>query len=216
MTRRLLGLAVAASLAASCDVSQPPINCPVQSLVWAASYQPKGPSECTPKGAETLGIQKFSTPEGTERLAITPKTLTDERYEADESNLAYSLGNLARAADAEGFCAATDLSIAHKEIPAGGGAPPLSASYRWSNVRILSTARAPGTQMVADVEVTEDGCTAQYEVWAMWPGVPCGTEDHRPDDTVCATEGTINPDFATVCDPIGLLCVPARRPPSLK
>ena len=211
-------MVVAASLLAACETEQPAIGCPVQSLTWSVTYKPKGPSSCPVKAGEQLGIQKFSTPSGDEQLSIKPATLValDER---DPERLAYSLGALAKEADTEGFCAATDLAVAEKNAPAvdAEGLPPKSIAYRWSNVRILAIPRAPGTQMVADLEYTEDGCTAEYEVWGMWPGdVSCGDENDEPDNRICTQATGINPDFATVCDPSSLLCVPAKRPPSLK
>ena len=216
MNRRLLGLALAATLASSCDFSQPPIGCPVQSLEWAATYKRVGSSACPLKPGEQLGIQKFSTPERDERLSINPETLVklDER---DPGRLSYSLGTLAKESDAEGFCAATNLPVAEKHAPAIGTTPAADIVYRWSDVRILATARAPGTQMVASLEYTENGCTATYEVWAMWPGdVSCEGENGQPDDRLCEEAGSINPDFAVTCDPTQLRCVPAKRPPSLQ
>jgi hypothetical protein len=216
MMRRILGLVVASALLASCETEQPPIGCPVQSLVWAATYKPMGTSTCPVKAGEQIGIQKFSTPTGDERLVLKPQTLVDLE-ERDASSVAYSLGALAKEADVEGFCSATDVEVARKNAPAAEGLPAKSVSYKWSNVRVLALPVAPGTQMVAELEYTEDGCTAQYEVWAMWPGdIDCATEDGKPDNTICLEAGSINPDFAVTCDPTQLRCVPAKRPPSLK
>ncbi|KFE66812.1 hypothetical protein [Hyalangium minutum] len=215
MNRRLLGMLVAASLMAACETEQPPIGCPVQSLTWAVTYKPKGPSSCPVKAGEQLGIQKFSTPTGEEQLSIKPATLValDER---DPERLAYSIGALAKEADAEGFCSAT-VGTAEKQAPATADLPATSITYAWSNVRILALPLAPGTQMVADLTYTEDGCTAEYEVWGMWPGdVDCANEAGEPDNGICANAGGINPDFSTVCDPTQLRCVPAKRPPSLR
>lgn len=217
MIRRLFGWVLAATLASGCETEQPPIGCPVQSLIWSATYKPKGPSNCPVKAGEQLGIQKFSTPSGDEQLSIKPATLValDER---DPERLAYSLGALAREADEEGFCSAS-VGVAEKRAPAvdSEGLPPKSISYAWSNVRILALPQAPGTQMVAELTYTEDGCTAEYEVWGMWPGdVDCADEQGRPDNALCTKATGINPDFATVCDPTQLRCVPAQRPPSLK
>ncbi|HZH15107.1 MAG TPA: hypothetical protein VE057_12205 [Archangium sp.] len=218
MTRRILGLAALATLASACDTTQPPIGCPVQSLEWAATYKPKGTSTCPVKAGEQLGIQKFSTPTGDERLSLHPAKLQNLN-ERDPARVSYSLGTLAKASDAEGFCSASDLSVAekHAEAKPEEGLAAEDIIYRWSNVRVLAIARAPGTQLVADLEYTENGCTAQYEVWAMWPGdIDCADEVGQPDDSLCEQAGSINPDFAVTCDPTQLRCVPAKRPPSLK
>ncbi|WP_224241179.1 hypothetical protein [Hyalangium gracile] len=217
MTRRIFGLVLATALFSACDTEQPPIGCPVQSLTWAVTYKPLEQSACPVKAGEQLGIQKFSTPTGDERLSIKPATLValDER---DPERLAYSLGTLAKESDEEGFCAATDVAVAEKHAPAASDAEPAKdIVYRWNDVRILATPQAPGTQMVAELEYTEDGCTARYEVWGMWPGdVDCAGEGGAPSNELCAKAGTINPDFVSVCDPTQLRCVPARRPPSVK
>ncbi|WP_224362972.1 hypothetical protein [Hyalangium versicolor] len=218
MTRRILGLVLATAMFSACETEQPAIGCPVQSLVWSATYRPLEASSCPLKAGEQLGILKFSTPSGDEQLSIKPETLValDER---DPARVAYSLGALAKESDSEGFCSASDLDVAEKHAPAVAeqGLPSKDIVYRWSGVRILATPQAPGTQMVAELEYTEDGCTAKYEVWGMWPGdIDCADEDGAPSNALCAAAGTINPDFATVCDPSQLRCVPARRPPSLK
>lgn len=215
MTRRILGLVLATALTAACDTEQPPIGCPVQSLEWAATYKPKNPGACLSKAGEQLGIQKFSTPTGDEQLSIKPQTLA-ALDEADPDRLSYSLGTLAKESDAEGFCAATDVAVAEKHVEAGDTQPAVDVVYKWSNVRVLAIPRAPGTQMVADLEYTENGCTAEYEVWAMWPSVSCENEDGEPDNDICQNAGSINPDFAVTCEPTLRLCVPAQRPPSLQ
>ncbi|PTL78987.1 hypothetical protein [Vitiosangium sp. GDMCC 1.1324] len=216
MTRRILGLALATVFTASCDSTQPPIGCPVQSLEWAAVYKLKEPTSCPVKAGEPLGIQKFSTPSGDETLTISPQTLVDLSAR-DTTHVAYSRGTLAKQSDADGFCSVSDLAPAEKRVPDDATGPGTNVLYRWSNVRILATARAPGTQMVADLEYTQDGCTAHYEVWGMWPGdISCEGESGKADDSLCASAGTINPDFAVTCEPTLLRCVPAQRPPSLK
>lgn len=222
MNSRILGLTVAASLAASCDTAQPPIGCPVQSLEWAATYKPQGQSNCPLKAGEQIGVQKFTTTPppgesfGVEYLSLKPTALAalDAR---DSGRLSYSLGTLPKGSDPEGFCTVTDMAVAEKHAPAGPGLESKDIIYRWSNVRVLALPEAPGSQLVADLEYTEDGCTARYEVWAMWPGdVDCADEAGKPDDTLCVEAGSINPDFAVTCDPTQLRCVPAKRPPSLK
>lgn len=218
MTRRILGLVLATALIASCDNEQPPIICPVQSLEWAAVYKPVGTSTCAPKHGEQLGIQKFSKPSGEEKLIIKPETLASlEASEDVEVNVGFEQGALTLAENAEGFCSSTEVTVIGQSSGAVGP-EAVDITYSWSNILITSTPQAPGTQMVADLEYTEAGCTSKYEVWAMWPAVGCESEENagEPDNTICATAGSINPDFATTCDPDSLLCVPARRPPSLK
>jgi len=216
MTRRILGLVLATALFSACDNEQPPIGCPVQSLEWAATYKPVGTNTCAVKHGEQLGIQKFSRPSGDERLIIKPQTLATLETN-NEVSVGFRQGVLATEADAEGFCSASDV-VSVGQAAAQPGQAPLAITYQWSDIRMAATPLAPGTQMVANLEYTEAGCTSQYEVWAMWPAVGCESETNpgQPDTSICANAGSINPDFSTVCDPDALLCVPARRPPSIK
>lgn len=216
MSMRLVGLGAAAALVASCNVSQPPIGCPVQSLVWSAVYVPVGTSSCPNKASEQLGVIKYSSPNREEQLAIKPATLVDLE-ERDTQNLSYSLAPMPRQANEEGFCVVPSMPEMKKEAPAGNGQPAVSVSYKWSNVRLLALASAPGTQLLADLEYTENGCTARYEAWAMWPGdVSCDDGQGQPDEQACQEASIINPDFAVRCDPKLLVCVVAKRPPSLE
>lgn len=217
MTRRILGLVLATGLFSACDNAQPPIGCPVQSLEWAATYKPVGTNTCAVKHGEQLGIQKFSPPSGDERLIIKPQTLATLETDDAEASVGFQQGRLAKEADAEGFCSASEVAAVGLK-PAAPGQTAQPTTYLWSDIRMAATPQAPGTQMVANLEYTEAGCTSQYEVWAMWPAVGCESEENagQPDNSICANAGSINPDFATVCDPDALLCVPARRPPSLK
>jgi hypothetical protein len=216
---RLFGLAaLAAAGALGCTAQQPPIGCPVQSLTWAATYRPKPTTTCPLKYGEQLGIQKYGLANEDERLTVKPTTLA-EIDERDPAHLPYSIGPLPRQAGQDDLCAVPSLSVAekHAEADPAQGLPAVDITYRWSNVRVLAKPEAPGTQLVADLQYTEAGCTADYEVWALWPGdVSCANALNAPDDALCRTSESLNPDFATVCDPHLLLCVPAQRPPSFR
>ncbi|HYO67996.1 MAG TPA: hypothetical protein VEU33_18155 [Archangium sp.] len=217
-TSRFVWLGAVAMLAASCEVSQPPIGCPVQSLVWVATYHPVGTHECGSKTGEQLGVAKYFSPAGQAQFTIKPATLAalDGR---DTQNPSFSLASMPEQANAEGFCVVPSLPEMRKQAEADplGEKPAVNVSYRWSNVRIVSMPEAPGTQLVADLEYTQNGCTAKYEAWAMWPGdVSCDNGQGAPDETRCQNAISINSDFATKCEPTLLLCVPAKRPPSLK
>ncbi|MFY0562857.1 hypothetical protein ACN28E_03350 [Archangium lansingense] len=222
MTKHILGLTVAAALAASCDTRQPAIGCPVQGLDWVATYKPVGENTCPELPGELLGVQKYTEPSGEQLLALKPQTLNDmdATDELDPEHPPYSLGVLPAEADADGFCTVPSLSVAEKHVPEDPEQVlPADAVYQWSNVRLVALPEAPGTQLLADLEYTADGCTARYEVWAMWPGdVDCAAEDSpdEPDDSLCQQSESIPPSFAVTCDPFLLLCVPAQRPPSLR
>lgn len=56
--------------------------------------------------------------------------------------------------------------------PAGQAA--VSYRYEWSNVKLLMTPEFPGNAFTARLKVTQNGCTATYNVDAIFPHVPCG------------------------------------------
>jgi len=220
MTKHLLGLTTAAALVASCDTRSPSIGCSVRGVEWVATYKPVGTNKCLGLPGESLGLQTYTQPSGEQLLALKPQMLNDmdATDELDPEHPPYALGVLPAEPDAAGFCTIPSLSVAEKHVPEDPDEfLPADAVYRWSNVRLVALPEVPGTQLLADLEYTEDGCTARYEVWAMWPGnIDCADEDSpdEPDDSLCQQSESIPPSFAVTCDPDLLLCVPARRPPS--
>jgi hypothetical protein len=139
---------------------------------------------------------------------------------------------------ADNFCDVPTLTPARLEAPAlpaglpdGGtlpdGGPPAQAaqsiSYAWSNLRVVNTPAIPGTQFIADLSYTENGCTAEYKVKGIWPVVSCATAgkpdeskcDPFPDPSVGRLRGSgINPIFPVKCDPDALICVLTGEVPS--
>jgi hypothetical protein len=167
-----------------------------------------------------LGVQSFEAPGQGRFLSVKPDTLTalDER-DPEPSRFPYALGRLPETADADNVCAVEELSVAEQHAPAQARPPlpELRAAYLWQNVRLIERPDAPGLQLSAELELTLNGCTAHYEVWALYPGtVTCKGAQGEPDDSVCRDSRLLHPDFDTVCDPTLLRCVPARRPPSFK
>ncbi len=207
---------VSLSLLAGCEVAQPSIGCPVQRITWAARFNlvegQAAVGDCTLKGGELLGIQKFVPASGPDQLVIKPLTLA-ALDDGDPEAPPYSQGTFASEPDADDFCAATELTVARKAIPEEG----VDVAYQWTEVKILSRPNAPGSQLAGRVNYTEGGCTAEYEVWAQWPAVFCDDEEGNPSDAICGEEGHgLNLEFASVCDPTTLRCVPAQRPPSFR
>ncbi|MEZ4454610.1 MAG: hypothetical protein R3B09_34480 [Nannocystaceae bacterium] len=112
-------------------------------------------------------------------------------------------------------------------IPEVPGIPAQSFRYDWSKLKILVTADAQGTQLSAHLKYTENGCVAEYDVFAVSPPVECEGEDKvemdgetvlvpngKPDQTKCDDESNgLNPSFATKCDADLLYCVITTTPP---
>ena len=118
--------------------------------------------------------------------------------------------------DDNGFCTAETLTATQQELPALpedadaelDAQDAVSVSETWSGVSFYVDAAALGTQMKGRYVVTEDGCTATYDVMAVYPAASCEGADGAADDAACADPATgISPDFPLVCDPELLLCV---------
>jgi hypothetical protein len=117
----------------------------------------------------------------------------------------------------EQVCDATAQTCEIPEVPEVPDIPAQSVKYEWTNVRAYVTAESGGTQVQAHLKYTEDGCTAEYEVTAMWPAINCTNfdEEGNPflDDTLCCPEGDtsrgralgsgINPSYPVKCTDLG-------------
>ncbi len=89
--------------------------------------------------------------------------------------------------------------------------PATTVAFEWTNVRILVTPDAQGTQMTADMHFEQDGCEADYSVVGVYPAVACASDEECDDDA-----NGINPDFATRCNVEFGYCVLAEEPPSYR
>jgi hypothetical protein len=224
-----------------------------------------------PKG-EQMGVEAYNypLPDGTNldpnkgSLAIAPLDLhaqiDSHPAPAADSNTAHnkwSLGDwLTSEPGADNFCTVKDPYDTEQDLkyieavppgPDGGGAEPavpaFNAKYHWNSVRFYNTPALPGTQLVADLQLTfneglPDGgagepCTGTVHVVGLWPAVDC-TSDPLPDggapaspidETKCSPEADpskgrstgsgISPDLKTRCHPDLKLCVLPGDPQTL-
>lgn len=143
-----------------------------------------------------------------------------------------------------GICRPTELSAALQDIPAVAAdpgdpddpeddipeQPATSMQETWTNVEVYVTAASLGTQVRGHYAVTQDTCSAEYDVIALFPQVYCGDEDvlpdndsddvNSPDDSFCNADphpqlgygSGISPDFPVKCDPVMLVCVLDAEP----
>lgn len=116
------------------------------------------------------------------------------------------------------FCMAEDFGTSEVSLPAIDEIPDdpatleedetqpaqaaIDVAYTWTNARFVVSADAQGTQFEADLEYTQDGCTAKYHVVGVYPAVGCETNDECNDD-----KNGLNPDFALRCNTDLGLCV---------
>jgi hypothetical protein len=206
---------------------------------------------CAQLKPEPVGLQKYFSrdPAAKDTVAVRMDRIGRlvaqfaSRLDPESSGEPYAVGALATETPGpDNFCDVPVLSPARLEVsaapaglPDGGtlpdGGPPAqpaqSFSYEWSNLRIYNTPEIPGTQFVADLRYTENGCTAEYRVKGIWPVVGCGRgKPAKPDDSLCSPYADfdagrlrgsgINPIFPVKCDPDALICVLTGEVPSDK
>jgi len=247
MKRDLMGMSVGAvALAAvlgACNTSDPERQCSVARAVsdgstgsFATTYALKGEQHpdrpCTQLKSEQVGLQKYFSqdPSAPDTVAIRTRRMGtllnqyESRVDPASADEPYAVGPLAsEAPGADNFCDVPELSPARLEVPATSSLPAQSFVYEWSNLRVYNTPEIPGTQFVADLSYTENGCTAEYSVKGIWPVVSCATSG-KPDETKCdpypdfdagRLRGSgINPIFPVKCDPVALICVLTGEVPS--
>jgi len=82
--------------------------------------------------------------------------------------------------------------------------PSEQVTYDWSNFKIVSTTKVPGTGWTATLKLTEGTCSASYDVTAFWPIVGCEEDSDcnpAPDTDAGQLFGSgINPLFKPVCN----------------
>jgi hypothetical protein len=247
MGLRVGAVALATALGA-CNMQEPDRQCSVARAVsdgstgsFAATFtlkegNPHPDRVCTQLKSEPVGLQKYFSqdPAAPDTVAIRTSrmgTLVNTykaRIDPATAGDPYAAGALAsESPGADNFCDVPELSPAKLEVPASSTQSAQSFSYEWSNLRIYNTPEIPGTQFIADLRYTENGCTAEYTVRGIWPVVNCGSGTPRkPNETLCdpypdfnagRLRGSgINPIFPVKCDPVALICVLTGEVPSDK
>jgi hypothetical protein len=189
----------------ACNIEQPSAGCVVQdSASWIAKYELKEGQPTCAKAApagELVGVFKFVNPENdTAKLTLRPAGLASRGTRDNGATTQQTaIGNLTTEPDANDFCSASQMSEATVNAVSSASEDATQIAYQYSNVKVYSHPRAPGTQLKADLTYTRDGCTAEYTVNAMWPARGCDPADPEPSHN-CGTGSFINPDFDVVCD----------------
>jgi hypothetical protein len=247
MGLRVGAVALATALGA-CNMQEPDRQCSVARAVsdgstgsFAATFtlkegDPHPDRVCTQLKPEPVGLQKYFSqdPSAPDTVAIRTTRMGNlvntykARIDPATAGDPYAAGALAsESPGADNFCDVPELSAANLEVPASSTQSAQSFSYEWSNLRIYNTPEIPGTQFIADLRYTENGCTAEYTVRGIWPVVNCGSGTPRkPNEALCdpypdfnagRLRGSgINPIFPVKCDPVALICVLTGEVPSDK
>jgi hypothetical protein len=226
--------AFAGALVLACNnVPQPKPGCTIGQGEFAAKYTPKAGE--TPTGAcanvkgEIINLRDY-TDQGTNYIAVRTTSFAPVagRTDPNADDKPYAFGEFPKESNAESFCVVPHMDPARLRLDPAGASAAVDKTYEWTDVEILVTPRAAGTQLKASLKYTDavSGCTANYDVVAMRPAIRCGTNG-QPDNTKCATKadpannvklgcgtaGCLSPDIVTHCDPDILLCVLDGTPP---
>jgi hypothetical protein len=246
----LVAAAVLSPLALGCDAVQPRPPCRAQMQKYAAKYTvvgtPRG--NCTGKlpTAEVLNMQYYRTKPNDNSvaptLAIEAQSVFDAATEARKMMTAvngteYAQGSFAGyEPDDNNICRAATLTESNVTIG------PKKWVYKWSNVEFITQPLMNSIHFGGDLTRTEDDCSVDLKVSAIYPVIYCGTgkkiemgEDGKPHEVADPTTGppdpklcdpvpgnNVHPDLALTCDasPDGKtgshLCVAAKPFPSLK
>jgi hypothetical protein len=150
------------------------------------------------------------------------KTVTEPRVDLESMSAAEALtvqqaatgmsASLADQPDDKGLCKASgfepakisaseirnEVDSSKVEIPAE------NVSYNFGDVFVYSHPSAPGTQLEGSLTYTDDNCSAEYRVLALWPQIPCDPDAFANPTTEnaadrCAEGSGLNPDFDAVC-----------------
>jgi hypothetical protein len=151
-----------------------------------------------PAGAASLiGVDDYTDPAKPKVLLRVP--------EADAVLATSQSQDLAGEPDSAGLCGATGFApirvsaapVTYKDIlGATQVRPAQTVGYTFSDVKVFSAPRAPGTQMQATVKYSDGtGCEVEYKMLALWPQVPCDVNDKDS----CGEGSGLNPDFDAVC-----------------
>jgi hypothetical protein len=239
MKRRMIGLGL---LLSACSAEQQDPQCVVARAVsdgstgsFAATYSLKPGQDaslaCAQLQPEPVGLQKYFNPDAAAKDSVGLRSarvgglLRTEAARVDttqsQSNAVGTLETDAPGPD--NFCEIPVLGTERVVLNAAGTKAAQDITYAWSGLRVYNTPDIPGTQFIADLRYTENGCTAEYTVRGIWPVVSCAT-NKMPDETKCdpyadpptRLRGSgINPSFPVKCDTKALICVLTGEVPSV-
>lgn len=239
MKRSLIGVGL---LLSACGAQQQDPQCVVARAVsdgstgsFAVTYSPKPGQNptlaCTRLDSESVGLQKFLNPDPAQKDTVGLRSgrlgalLRSEAARVDAAqSRANAVGTLeTEAPGPDNFCEVPALNAERVVLNAAGTKAAQDITYAWSGLRIYNTPDIPGTQFIADLKYTVDGCTAEFTARGIWPVVSCAT-NKAPDESKCdpyadpptRLRGSgINPSFPVKCDPVALICVLTGEVPSV-
>ncbi len=220
-------LTISAITVGSCAIPQAPVECNTAAPMFAFYTLESGDatSSCGSYGGDYFMTQRYLPPGSTDaRLGIlnTAGALTsiEGRETTDDPDLTHesAIGHFKTLSpDDTGVCDLVNVTDGYETyalIPADPGdpdagvdptpeVPETSIRQAYEGVRVLSTAQIPGTLMDGHVTITQDGCTAKYQFYAVYPVVPCQSDvdcDPNADPANGRVTGSgMNPYYSPRC-----------------
>ncbi|MET0405166.1 MAG: hypothetical protein ABW123_22320 [Cystobacter sp.] len=204
------------ALLGACDVEQPAPQCTVGRGDHAVRYTKKA-GTCGDKKAELVGAQAFRVPgsgvpptlyfnaASLVLLPVPPSTTPVPTSAVGQFTTEFP--------SADNVCTVPSLSEASQTVDG------VARGYRWSNVRVQGRASIPGTQWIADLEYSEDGCTATYEAVGVFPAIKCENAQKVRDESLCRVlraGASLDPAFPIYCEETSNLCVLRGSPPAFE
>jgi hypothetical protein len=237
MTKNIFNAAMVlvgtAGVLTGCNFDQPEAPCFVQDHAsWAVRYDPVDDpvdgngNACEIKApvGELIGVFKFTDPDDLSKslLTLRPAGLANiANRDPGPTTDQTALGQFDAEPDENDFCTAETLSVATVNAAAAGSAAATTIEYAYTNVEVYAAPSTPGTQLRGQLKYTKDGCTSNYAIRALWPGVAC----NPAVATSCSEHPQLNPDFASECLQVGVnptnnapiaYCVPSKPVPSFR
>lgn len=217
----LWSAAAAVAVGVGACAAQPPSPCPVATsnpLFELPPYYGRltpmtDGGACAQHTYELFGFQKYNPPGTSDvKLAVRAYSIgapyNEELRALPADPDGKKLNAFARFAEFpanDGYCAASDFVPAeanYPEVPAkleeDGGVleeaiAELKLKHEWKSLRFVNSAQIPGTVFDGEYTLTEDGCTASYKVFGVWPAVRCVPEENFPNG------------YNVRCDPFAML-----------
>jgi hypothetical protein len=181
------------------------LECSVLAPFWAKYTLIEGSGSCASYEGDFIDAQRYLAPGATSatvavatgRMTTATRTLVNDelpRFALNEDAGAYTkesaIGTFTSLTPVGGVCELAsfvasdqDLPPVSYEVPLSDGGtrtetePGIHIKEEWADFKIINNARFTSTVVSATLTVTEDECTAKYQVDALHPVVACTLDE---------------------------------------
>jgi hypothetical protein len=208
-----IGIVMVAGVLLACPQgNQPKPDCLVAHGEWVLHYKltsTPNAGTCDDLHGELVGIQKYINKDDKPEVFIKVGQLFDWANDFnDPAIMAHGLMT-AKTPDANNLCTVPTMTEASETANSGG------LRYTFSDVQFFVTSQVQGTQMKAKLSYNDGSCTANYDVFGVYPVVYCEegplhgdyTDPRDLDQKWCEQtnnlfiNNSIHPDVKATCNP---------------